>query len=307
MISSFFEKSKPIHSVIAASILLLVFVFAKLSSLNEPFSAYLLLKQIGIFLLCVLTVFLLDFLVSKNNLTRKNSYKVLVFVLFVALLPKSILNTNYLIANIFILFAIRRLISLRSQKQIKKKLFDAAFWIALSVFFCPWCILFLLLILISLFLYSIVDVKNWVVPIIGAATVIIIAWSYMIIMGIDYLAYINSMFGVSFDFSNLNDLSIVVAITLLLSYGNWAIIFYIKQLKSKKKNYRPSFIIILVAEIIALAVVVVIPDKNGSEFLFLFAPLAIILTNYLEIIEEKWFREVMLLLLIIAPLVNLFL
>lgn len=307
MISSFFEKSKPIHSVIAVSVLLLVFVFAKISAISEPFSLYLLFKQIGVFALCVLTVFLLDFLVSKNNLTRKNSYKVLIFVLFVALLPNSILNTDYIIANIFVLFAMRRLISLRSQKQIKKKLFDAAFWISLATLFCPWCGLFFFLVIISLFLYSIVDIKNWIVPIIGVATVVIIGWSFMIVAGMDYVAYVNNMFGVSFDFSKLNDLSIVVAITLLLSYGNWAIIFYIKQLKSKKKNYRPSFIIILVAEIIALAVAVVIPDKNGSEFLFLFAPLAIILTNYFEIIEEKWFREVLIMLLIVAPIVNLIL
>jgi len=307
MISRFFGKPKPINSVIAASLLLLVFVFAKISVITEPFSLYLFFKQAGIFLLCLLTVFLLDFLVSKNNLTRKNSYKILMFVLFVALLPKSILNTSYIIANIFVLLALRRLISLRSKKSIKKKLFDATFWISLAVLFCPWCILFYVLIIISLFLNSIVDMKNWVIPILAVVAVVVIGWSFMIVTGIDYVEYISGMFATSFDFSNLNDLRIIVAITLLLSYGNWAIIFYIRQLKSKKKNYRPSFIIILFAELIALAIAIIIPNKNGSEFLFLFAPLAIIVTNYIEIVEEKWFKEVLLLLLIIAPIVNLIL
>lgn len=307
MISSFFGKPKPINSVIAASVLLLVFVFAKISVIDEPFTLYLFLKQAGIFALCLLTVFLLDFLVSKNNLTRKNSYKILMFVLFVALLPKSLLNTNYIIANIFVLFALRRLISLRSQKTIKKKLFDAAFWVTLATLFCPWCVLFFILVIISLFLYSIVDIKNWVIPILAVVTVVVIGWSFMIVAGIDYTNYIQGMFATSFDFSNLNDIRIVVAITLLLSYGNWAIIFYIRQLKSKKKNYRPSFIIILFAELIALAIAIIIPNKNGSEFLFLFAPLAIIVTNYIEIVEERWFREVLLFLLILAPIINLIL
>ena len=59
--------------------------------------------------------------------------------------------------------------------------------------------------------------------------------------------------------------------------------------------------------IISLLVVAVAPDKNGSEFLFLFAPLSIIITNYLETISEKWFKETLLLGLIATPIIILML
>jgi hypothetical protein len=50
---------------------------------------------------------------------------------------------------------------------------------------------------------------------------------------------------------------------------------------------------------------VLAPNKNGSEFLFIFAPLAIIITNYIESIKETWFAEVFVWLLIITPIGHL--
>jgi putative effector of murein hydrolase LrgA (UPF0299 family) len=59
--------------------------------------------------------------------------------------------------------------------------------------------------------------------------------------------------------------------------------------------------------LIAFSIVVIAPVKSGSEFLFLFAPLAIIVTNYIETIQENWFKEVFLLVLIITPIALLML
>ena len=84
-------------------------------------------------------------------------------------------------------------------------------------------------------------------------------------------------------------------------------VFYLKVIKSKMKKFRPSFKTILVATLIAFTIVIISPQKSGSEFLFLFAPLAIIITNYIETIDEKWFKEIFLLVLIITPVVLLML
>ena len=56
---------------------------------------------------------------------------------------------------------------------------------------------------------------------------------------------------------------------------------------------------------VAFATVILAPQKNGSEFLFLFAPLSIVMTNYIESIKEKWFKEVFLSMLIVVPLILL--
>lgn len=307
MISSFFSKAKPIHLLVVSAMLLVVFVSAKIASLTESFSLELFFKQAFLFGVCLASLFVLDFFVSKNNLTKKNSYKILMFGLFVAVLPETLLNSKLLIANLFILLALRRLISLRSGKEIKKKLFDAAFWISLATLLFFWASLFYILILMALLLYAIIDVKNWIVPILGVLCVAVIAVSYMIVLDSDVQLYMHDFFDMSFDFTPLNSTRIIIAATLLLSYGTWASFYYLNNIKHQLKRYRPSFVIVIFSSLIALLIILVSPNKNGSEFIFLIAPLAIIMSNYLEIIPEKWFKESLIVVLLLVSILNLML
>jgi len=307
MISSFFSKAKPVHLIIVCLILLVVFLPSKLYALQEPFSIVLLMKQTALFLFAVSTVFLLDFFAGRNNLTKKNSYKILIFSLFIALLPATILNTKILIANLFILLALRRLLSLRSNKEIKKKLFDTAFWISIATLFYFWAILFFLLIIVGIILFRVVDIKNWIIPFVAILAVVIIGSSYMVLTGHDFVHYFSNQINLSFDFSTLNSNRIIVGCTVILSYGTWSLLYFIRYLKAKSKKSRPSFVLIIFTVLVALLIVVVSPNKNGSEFLFLFGPLAIIITNYLETISEKWFKEALLVGLVATPIIILLL
>lgn len=307
MISSFFSKSKPIHLVVISSLLLVVFIIAKTYAINEPFTVLLFFKEAGLFLVCLLSLFVLDFFVSKNNLTKKNSYKILLFGLCITVLPEALLNSKILIANLFVLLALRRIVSLRTQKEIKKKLFDAAFWISVATLLYFWSALFFILIFAALILYTILDAKNWMIPIFGLLSVLIIAASYMIVMNLDFETYWNGLINYSFDFTPLNSKRIIIASTLLFSYGTWASFYFMKNLKNKSKTNRPSAIIVIISSVIALIIIAIAPNKNGSEFLFLFAPLAIILANYLETIDEKWFREGLIYGLILVPIITLML
>ncbi len=307
MISSFFSKAKPIHLVVVSALLLLVFVVTKMSTLTEVFSVELFFKETFLFGVCLASLFVLDFFVSKNNLTKKNSYKILMFGLFVAVLPETLLNSKLLIANLFILLALRRIISLRTSKEIKKKLFDAALWISLATLLFFWASLFYILIFMALLLHSIVDVKNWIIPILGIVCVAIITASYMIVAGADFQPNLQGFFDVSFDFTPLNSKRIIIATTILLSYGAWASFYFMRNIKHQLKSYKPSFILVIVSSVISLLIILVSPFKDGSEFIFLFAPLSIIMSNYLEIIPEKWFKESLIIVLIVVSVVNLLL
>lgn len=287
--------------------LFVVFVITKMTTLTETFSVEVFFKQAFLFGVCLASLFVLDFFVSKNNLTKRNSYKILMFGLFVAVLPETLGNSKLLVANLFVLLALRRIISLRSRKEIKKKLFDAAFWISLATLLFFWASLFYILIFIALLLHSIVDIKNWIIPLIGVLCVAIIAASYMIVTGIDIETYLHGFFDVSFDFTSLNSKRMIIAATLLLSYGTWASFYFMRSIKQQLKSYRPSFVIVIMSSLIALIIILVSPYKDGSEFIFLLAPLSIIMSNYLEIIPERWFKEGLIMVLIFASLLNLIL
>ncbi|NRA93704.1 MAG: hypothetical protein HRU26_13685 [Psychroserpens sp.] len=302
MIASFFSQSKPIHFVITSVVLLLIFVATKYVDSGVDLSALEFIKQSGLFGVCLFSLFVLDFFVSKNNLTKKNSYKLLLFVLFFALIPETLLHSRILVANLFILLAIRRIISIRSKKAVKKKLFDASFWISIATLFYFWSILFFGLVISALIVFVIVDLKNWIIPFIGIITVGILVLSYAVLTQQDFMSLFENFYQFNFDFSSLNSRDIIITATLLFALGLWSLFYYLKNLRSRTKNLRPSLTLIIIAAVIALLVIVFAPTKNGSEFIFLFAPLAIIITNYLEVISETWFKEFILWIFILTPI-----
>ncbi|GAA4941778.1 DUF6427 family protein [Algibacter agarivorans] len=264
-------------------------------------------KQTTLLFVAYASILLLDFIVNKNSLTLKSNYEILLFSLFLLFITQTTSNSNVLISNFFVLLGLRRIVSLHSQKDVKKKLFDAAFWIAIAALFYFWSILFFALIIVSLVLYTDNNVRHWIVPFLGVFTVFIISVATSIVFYDSFFGMFDISPQTSYDFSNYNSLSYLIAITVLLSFGIWSSFFYLKNIKKKKKVFRVSFKLIIIAAIIGFLIVLQVPEKNGSEFLFLFAPLAIIITNYIEIIQEKWFKEVFLSVLFIVPFVLLLL
>ena len=137
--------------------------------------------------------------------------------------------------------------SLRSQKDVKKKLFDAAFWIGLATLFYFWSILFFALILISLVLYTDNNIRHWIIPFLGMLTVFIISIVLSIVLYDNFFNLFNKSFQVSYDFTNYNTVKYLVSITLLLSFGIWASFFYLENIKRKKKALRASFKMIIMS------------------------------------------------------------
>jgi hypothetical protein len=305
MITRFFSTSKPIHLVLVSFFVFGLFFMIRFGLYSEDITIINTLKELLLYGITLLSVFVLSFFVNKNNLTKQNSFKILFFSLFLACIPETLQHGNIIISNVFILFAIRRIISLRTNLHVKKKLFDAAFWIALASLFYFWSILFLILVFAALIFYSIGKVNNWIIPITGIITIALMVVCYYIITGNSF----NNMFSyidtISFDFSNYNSWNFIISITIILSLGLWALFFYIRKLQDKSRAFRSSFILILIALIISLSIVIIAPNKNGSEFIFMFAPLAIITTNYIESIKETWFAEVFVWLIVITAIAQL--
>src|SRR5690606_26192170 len=233
-------------------------------------------QQIGLFLVCFTSVLLVGFIVSKHSLTKKNSYEILLFSLFILAVVQTTTHINILLANFFILLSFRRIISLRSLITPEKKLFDAAFWIGIATLFYFWAILFFIVIYVALLLYSDNKFKHWLIPFVGIATVFVISISVSIIHDDTFFGIFKNLPEVSYDFNKYNTPQFLIAITMLLSFGIWASLFFMQSIKSKKRAFRPAFKIVFLALAVSFFAVFLAPNKDGSEFLFIFAPLAII-------------------------------
>ncbi len=151
------------------------------------------------------------------------------------------------------------------------------------------------------------QIKNWIIPFVGLVTVFVVTSCYSLIVHDDFLETFNINPNISFNYITYNTTSYLIAITILFSFGIWSTIFYVRDFKKKRKKFKTSFVVVLLMLITAFVISVIAPRKIGSEFLFLFAPLAIIVANYIETIKETWFKELFVYMLVALPIVVLLL
>jgi len=305
MITRFFSTSKPIHLVLVALVALFLFSFIRYSSVNESLNFKVFLMEVGMFLVLFSSITVFAFFVNKNNLTQRNSYKILFYIILIAIIPIGLQSNYVLLANLFVILALRRIFSLRNSLRVKKKLFDAALWITIAALFYFWAILFFGLIFAALLLYSNTQLKNWFVPIAGFLTVIVLYLCYAIITTNSFGDILNFVHPLDYNFSPYNSLDFIIGITIILSFGIWATFYYLRSFKDKQKIHRSSHVLVLYTAFISIIIILIAPSKNGSEVLFLFAPLAVIVANYIERVTEKWFGEIFIWVMILVPFVKL--
>lgn len=300
MITSFFKTTKPFHFVLVTLFSFFIFCYYRKDLIFEDLSLVSVVQNFAIYLVLIFSIAIQAFFVTKNNLTQKSSFNIVFLVLFLGIIPSTLIDNNILLANLFIVLALRRLVSLKSNIAVKKKLFDAAFWIGIASLFYFWAILFFALIVFAMLLYAIGHFKNWVIPFTALLVLLICVTAYSIVINntfFDIESYINT---VSFDLSNYNEITLVIGITVITTITIWAMFYYIKKIQDLVRTKRTSYVLILYTLFIAFAIVIISPEKSGAEFIFAFSPLAIISTNYLETIEDKWFAELFIWLLVVT-------
>jgi len=304
MITSIFSKSKPINYIIVMVVLVIAFAlhfFYEVKDGNYTIISFIALS-IGLFY-----VFITDFVISKNDLTKRNSYGIMLLALFFVIFPEVFGNINIMVANLLVLFALRRLFSLHTKRDLTKKFFDAVFWIALSALFYTWAVLYLFVVFIALGYYWQNVGKYIAVSLFGVVTVFILLVLYNIVFKDQYLSQTNFDFSYGFDFSDYNSLSEIIKLTVVVALYLWSLIFYLKNTSEKSKTLKPIHTLIILASFIAIIIAVLAPVKNGNEIVFFMLPFSIIVANYIETVDKLWFKEMLVVLLILAPIINLLL
>ena len=304
MITSIFSKSKPINYIIVMVVLVIAFAlhfFYEVKDGNYTIISFIALS-IGLFY-----VFITDFVISKNDLTKRNSYGIMLLALFFVIFPEVFGNINIMVANLLVLFALRRLFSLHTKRDLTKKFFDAVFWIAVSALFYTWAVLYLFVVFIALGYYWQNEGKYIAVSLFGVVTVFILLVLYNIVFKDQYLSQTNFDFSYGFDFLDYNSLSEIIKFTVVLALYLWSLIFYLKNTSEKNKTLKPIHTLIILASFVAIIIAVLAPVKKGNEIVFFMLPFSIIVANYIETIDKLWFKEMLVVLLILVPITNLLL
>lgn len=301
MLTSFFGKSKPINFLAVVIFMAVFYLLANYAVFFSSLNLSSIAAHIGILIVFIISVSVLNFIAKKNELTKRSAYKIIVFAAFSVSFWAILRNEQVIIANLCILLALRRVISLRSQKDIQKKIFDATFWICIASLFYFWSILFLVIIYAGILLHVSNYFKNWLVPIISFFAVLAIVTSFDILVYDSFYTFNDWYEASSFNFQQYNNPAILIPLSVILAVTLWTLFYYFGLLQKASINSRPTYILVLLTLLAAVGVALFSPLKNGSELLFFFVPISIIASNYFEGKSEKAFKETLLISIILMP------
>jgi len=300
MIANFFNQTKPINFLLMTVLVTGVFLSAVLQDFDGDLSLLFFVKN-GIFLCAaILTVFILNFIIRKNALCEDNSYALLFYILFWGIFPESLLNGGIFVSNFILLFAFRRLYSLRTSLRIKEKIFDSAFWIGIASLFYLWSALYLVLVYAAILLFRKADWRNMWIPLVGYLTPVFLAYTYL--LAFDDLERFTSLwtFDLAFSLRSYTSFRFVLPIVLIGLLFIFSIYPTTRKSLLAKIDFKSTWQLLVLHTALSLVLFFIAPEKNGSEFAFLFFPLSIIFANFMQILERYWIQEGIFYLFIIT-------
>lgn len=302
MLTSFFGKSKPINFITVILFMTVFFIIANFREVFSSLSFSTFAIKFGVFLAFLLSVIVLDFIAKKNDLTLRSAYKIIIFAVLSVSFWTILQDNQIIAANLCVLLALRRIISLKTQKDIPKKIFDATFWICIASLFYFWAILFLIIVYIGILLQAANYFKNWLIPIIAFFAVLALVTGFHLIINDQFYTFSAWFQESSFKFEHYQNPKLLIPLSIILALALWTLFYYFKLFQKANINSRPTYFLIFLTLVVSVGVSVFSPVKNGSELLFFFVPLSIIISNYFESKEEWIFKEILLIGLVLMPI-----
>ena len=302
MISSIFGKTKPVNFVILFSFILLIYPISIVFVLNRDISSLHPIKEIIVLAVLLFSVFIMDFIVKRNKLTKNNSYTILFFSMLLMVFPATLGDSNAIFCNLFLLLAIRRILSIKSLKNIRLKIFDASLWILVGSLFYDWGILFMVLVLSAIFIYEPKNIRNWLVILSSTICFVLILIGFLSVF--DQTDWILEHYRFHLEFKN--DLGFALVPSAKIGFYivlNLVLVFW-AFLKLGKAGVGRIIMIRLVVLSFALGLLLnlLVLSKDSHALIITFFPSVILMTNYVQSIKREKFREILLIASILIPM-----
>lgn len=303
MISSIFEKTKPVNFIILLVFLFLFYWSVQFYLFDLSMSNVEIAPSIGILTILLFSVFIVDFVVKRNKLTSTNSFAILFFTLLFVVFPETLGDNNAIFTSFFLLLAMRRLLSIKSLKNIKLKIFDASLWICISSVFYEWALLYLLLVFVAIYIYEPKNIRNWLVIIsVGFCFLMIL---YGILVLLDKPNFILEHYDFAINYDAIFPIKWWTSLKMTL-YALFNIALAFSAFVHLSKSGVGKVIVmrlIAFSFVIGLVVNVLVTSENNNAVMITFFPSVIFIVNYLESIKKPKFLELILVSSILIPII----
>ena len=266
--------------------------------LQQPLEvgAHLLFLSINLTLL-LFSLILLHQIDRWNELTEtKNSYSIAFFSILIVLFPTLFDNIKLVGANLLIIIALWRVLTLKTGEGIPQKLLDTSLLIICASLLHPWALVFILNVWTSLLFYGAEKRRYWFIPLLALLVIALLGGAILIILQITFSfdSYYNL---VTTDIMRLLQLpSYPIATTIaLMSLG---LLFLVSIVVYYFRSTYHSISSIVVVQFLWVGLLIAFLSK---EVIYIFAPIAILFALYIEKIRLWWLKETVLWILLSLP------
>ena len=240
----------------------------------------------------------------NNLLTDRGVFKnVTILPAYIFVILSSGFNLSSLwICSFIMLFVLNKLMSTYQHQKPFAHLYDSGFLIGLSFLIYPPSLVFFLVVLFSNAIYTALEWRNFVIPILGLFTPLLFGATLGYFF--DKLELLFNFYLSSFDFQNFSiewtteliTWVSLVGLIFLLSFKEMLLWLSMKNLRSRK-----SFYLLFVYSWCVFLSLFMAPN-TFNHLLFLVLPLSVIIANYFMFLQKKWWYEGAIIVLILCTI-----
>jgi hypothetical protein len=304
MITRNFRISKPYHYILIFVGLIGIYLYQRLKD-HSGIQLVDFVIESAAFLFFLASMFLVVFIITKNKLTQKNSFAALYFFIFIYLMPQSLAYHKIIIANGFILLSYRRIFSLETKRNMKKKYFDAALWLSIATLFYVWSVLYFIPLLVTIILRPNDWVKHLLVLVFGAGSAGLLVYLFVSVFGTpsSFLMFYPPKVNLGLFSHTPEVIKVSLAIISVMTIGSVLSLFSPLILKNSKS--RNNFIVLFLMLFTGLSISLLAVNMFVENMLFVFFPLAVIMANFTQYQRRSWLSDLFLTVLLFLVLLNL--
>lgn len=253
--------------------------------------------------------FLLNFIVNENEVLEKQNYlPALFYIVFMSNNDAMLTLHPLLFGNLFILFALHKLLSSYRKDNAFSQAFDAGFLISIATLFYFPFVVFLPLLGVGLIIMRPFNWREWLISFFGAAIpYLFVITFYFWNERLDYLFY-DKMF---YQFIREKPvLDFPKTFYFMLGIG-WTVILFsifkiIVGVGIGSQRTKKSLILFVWFLFFSALSILLAPEISTKYFSALAIPSAVFCANYFTHIKKGWWAEFLFLLLLASLFINLF-
>lgn len=299
MLTRFFSHSKPIAYAITVVVFAIAFVIENFFSNSEEVNTTFTFKKLMTFVVFLLILFLLNFILKRNKIHGSNTYAISTLTLLLIAFPEVLRSYNFAFGYFFLLLAVRRILSLKTNTAVKQKLLDAGLLLSVSMMFEPLHVLFLGFIFLSVMMYVGYNFRHFIIPFVGVLIGYYVFASFSYIVHNEWIPLLD--FLPEFDGFDLivNQFKYNILLIFIAALIIWIIIQLTKIYSKAKLHQSESLNLIIVFWIISVLVLLLSATTWSVGALYILLPLSIFIGSYFQLKTTKtWVKEVFYLLMI---------